>query len=253
MKQYAKGYVAEVKGDGIVGAVASTGSLDRDGDVLMASGWILDSFKKNPVLLWAHDSYSLPIGKVTDIGVLGNELRFNAEFAIKENEFAAQVQKLMKGGFLNAFSVGFIPKQFGANGEINNMELLEISVVNVPANDEALQSREFKEFEAKVKEMEKKEPVKAEEKSGRMLSDQNRKLIANAMDSMTQAHGALESLMTEADAREEPKEPKSQPVSRSSEATEIKKVENPKADSMKRALRIANRAVEYALKELKNK
>ena len=250
MKQYAKGYVAEVKGEDIIGAVASSGSMDRDGDILMAAGWQLDNFKKNPVLLWAHDSRELPIGKVTDIGILGNELRFNAQFASKESEFAKQVADLMKGGFLNAFSVGFMPKQFGPNGEINNMELLEISVVNVPANQEALTSREFKEFQNKVKiQDEEKSPIK-EVKAGRVLSDANRKTIANAMDSMTQAQNALSEVIKNADLTENPPTD-NHAVSRSNAGQIEKQKVEPRSAELTRTLRIVDRAVEHALKILK--
>ena len=298
MKQYAKGYVAEVKGEDIIGAVASSGSMDRDGDIVMAAGWQLDNFKKNPVLLWAHDSRELPIGKITDIGILGNELRFNAQFASKESEFAKQVADLMKGGFLNAFSVGFMPKQFGPNGEINNMELLEISVVNVPANQEALTSREFKEFQNKVKKQnEEKSPMcrmdgeskddcvsrkipeimkenpdmerdqavamassicdeaceaksKKEVKAGRVLSDANRKTIANAMDSMTQAQNALSEVIKNADLAENPPTD-NHAVSRSNAGQIEKQKVEPRSAELTRTLRIVDRAVEHALKILK--
>ena len=35
--------------------VASDESVDRYGDIIRASGWQLDNFRKNPVLLFAHD------------------------------------------------------------------------------------------------------------------------------------------------------------------------------------------------------
>lgn len=248
MKQYAKGYVSEIKGDDIIAAVASSGSMDRDGDILVPSGWELDNFRKNPVLLWAHDSYSLPIGKATDIGIVGNELKFNAKFAESENEFAGKVAKLMRGGFLNSFSVGFIPKERDEGGRMSKMELLEISVVNVPANAEALNNRDFKAFEEEVKNM-KQEP---ETKSGRILSDKNRKTISTAMDSMMHSYGALKNLMEDVDALEQPE---ATPVSRSNDEQVKKpaKVEDPKSADLIRALRIADRTIELALKELKNK
>lgn len=252
MKQYAKAYVAEIKGEDIIGAVASSGSMDRDGDILVPSGWELDNFRKNPVLLWAHDSYSLPIGKATDISIIGNDLRFNAKFAENENEFAGKVAKLMRGGFLNSFSVGFIPKERDEAGRMSKMELLEISVVNVPANAEARNNRDFKAFEAEVEKMEKKPViVEKQEKQGRIFSDKNRKTLSNVMDSMMQAYGSLKTLMEEVDAMEQPE---SQPVSRSNDEPDLKiKVDGERKadDSLIRALRIADRTIELALKELK--
>ncbi|GAG67621.1 unnamed protein product, partial [marine sediment metagenome] len=80
-KLFAKGFVKRVKENGIiVGAVASTGSTDRDGEILDPDGWDLRAFKKSPRLLWAHEAHALPIGKVTDIATdKKGRLVFNAE------------------------------------------------------------------------------------------------------------------------------------------------------------------------------
>lgn len=157
MKRFAKGFVVETKENVITGAVASTGSLDRDNEVIDPMGWQLDNFKKAPRLLWSHNARELPIGKVNKIFLdeKGN-LRFDAEFASKENDFAAKVEKLMKNGFLNTFSVGFIPHEFDGS-IIKKAELLEISVVNIPANPEARLSHEYKSFEENLEKLEIKE------------------------------------------------------------------------------------------------
>jgi len=155
-KQYISAQVKEIKEGGIiVGAVATTDSPDRDGEILSIDGWELDNFIKNPVLLWGHDSRALPIGKVTNIKRVKNSLVFNAQFAVEENDFAAKVSKLVTGGYLNTFSVGFLPKQRDGD-KFTKQELLEISVVNVPANTDAEVSRAFKDFQKVVKSIEKK-------------------------------------------------------------------------------------------------
>jgi len=153
-KQYAKGFVEEIKENGIItGAVASTGSTDRDGEILSPDGWELDNFRKAPRLLWAHEAHQLPIGKVLEIHVdKKGRLIFDAEFAEKENDFAAKVAKLVRGGFLNTFSVGFRPLEREDN-VFKKMELLEISLVNVPANAEARLSNEYKSFQKEEKKL----------------------------------------------------------------------------------------------------
>ncbi len=159
-KQYISAQVKEIKEGGIiVGAVATTDSPDRDGEILSIDGWELDNFIKNPVLLWGHDSRALPIGKVTNIKRVKNSLVFNAQFAVEENDFAAKVSKLVTGGYLNTFSVGFLPKQRDGD-KFTKQELLEISVVNVPANTDAEVSRAFKDFQKVVKSIEKKAKTK---------------------------------------------------------------------------------------------
>lgn len=136
-KIYLQGSV--LKGvDGFYEITASTSAIDRQGDSIDQAGWDLLNFKSNPVLLWAHDYGSLPIGKVVDIAVIDGALKAKFEFAPEDaNPRAAQIQKLYEGGYINASSVGLIPKE--RNGHvITRAELLELSLVPVPANQEAL-------------------------------------------------------------------------------------------------------------------
>jgi HK97 family phage prohead protease len=146
MLKHLKSYVKNIKESGEIHAIASTSMEDRDGDMIMNEAWDYNNYVKNPLLLWSHDVHSLPIGKIVNINNKNGMLEFDAIFAEKENPFAEQVSKLMKGGFLNAFSVGYIPKSFDDKGRTTEAELLEISVVNVPANQQALVSREYKSF-----------------------------------------------------------------------------------------------------------
>lgn len=158
-KIYAKGFVKRIKENGIIeGAVASTGALDRDGEILDALGWELDNFRKAPRLLWSHKALDLPIGKVDEVLIdkSTGDLVFSATFAEKENDFAKQVADLMRGGFLNTFSVGFIPKEKEGD-RYTKQELIEISVVNIPANTEAMVSDSYKSFEKNLENLEKKE------------------------------------------------------------------------------------------------
>ena len=100
----------------------TTGTEDRQKDVVNPAGWQLDSFKKNPVVLWAHQYGSggllggqgvgLPIAKAIEIKADDKGLVSTAQFATKEQyPFADTVYQLLKGGFLNAVSVGFRPLQ----------------------------------------------------------------------------------------------------------------------------------------------
>lgn len=136
-KIFLKG-IATKSDKGTYRVLASTNAVDRQGDVVDQNGWELDNFLKNPVILWAHRYDELPVGKAVSIGkgVGGLELEF--EFASAEgNPKAQQVKTLFEEGFLNAVSVGFIPKERNGN-IITRSELLEVSVVPVPANQEAL-------------------------------------------------------------------------------------------------------------------
>ena len=147
-------YIAKVETDSeerTVTAVISTSAIDRDKEVLVPKGANLDNFRKNPVVLWAHD-HSIPaIGKALHIAVKGKKIIAKVKFAT--TDFADEIFSLFKDGILNAFSVGFMPtkshqptpKEIAKNPELANAfrifdewELLEFSPVNVPANPEAL-------------------------------------------------------------------------------------------------------------------
>jgi len=143
-KLYTKAFVKEIdENERTLVAYASTETLDRDGDIIEASGWVLDNFRKNPVLLWAHRYDMPPIGKVLWVKHDGKSLKFKARFA--DTQMASDIWRLFKDGYLNAFSVGFIPiemKYEERDGRevrvFKKQELLEISAVPVPANPDAL-------------------------------------------------------------------------------------------------------------------
>ena len=126
---------------------ASTADMDRDGEVIDVMGWDLKNFKKNPVIMYAHDYRSLPIGKATKIGIKDGKLVNNVEFPPEGTyEFADIVERLVNTGYLKTESVGFIPRKWedGDGGEktprrtYTKQELLEISIVPVPSNPNAL-------------------------------------------------------------------------------------------------------------------
>lgn len=136
---------------------ASTEARDRQGDVIVQSGWKLDNYRKNPVILWGHDYSSTPIGRALEIEADGGKLRMKVQFVPAEiDPFAAKVEKLVASKFLQTMSVGFmVYKQEDLTTEDKKMrpelsygkrlygELLESSIVPVPANQEALSQLEF--------------------------------------------------------------------------------------------------------------
>lgn len=136
---------------GIFEATITTEAVDRGGDVVVAAGAKIDAYLKNPVVMWAHDYSQPPVAKTTSLKVIpGNGIQ--AQFQFPEwgvSEQADLVRRLWAGGFLNATSIGFIPlasedrKDADAGGwsipqVYNEWEMLEFSIVPIPANQEAL-------------------------------------------------------------------------------------------------------------------
>jgi len=127
-----------------IGFVISTASIDREGDIIVPDGWDLENYKQNPVVLWAHDYHTPPIGKAIDVSVKDGVLVATDRFTPEDiNPFGAMIYRMVKGGFLKATSVGFKPVEWTYNEDhrgydFARSELLEHSVVPVPANPEAL-------------------------------------------------------------------------------------------------------------------
>ncbi len=128
--------------------VASTDTIDSYDEVVDQASWDLRRFEKNPVILYQHDRYSLPIGQATRCEVKDGQLECTIKFATAEaNPQAEQVWQLVQEKVLRAVSVGFRPM----NGKyelrdgrdvyvLYDNELREISVVTVPANEDCLAS-----------------------------------------------------------------------------------------------------------------
>ena len=139
-------------GDLEIEMIGSTESIDRDGESIALDAWDLKMFKKNPVILPQHN-YSRPaIGKAKDVRIKDGALMFKIEFPEDGiNPEADTYRKLYKAGFMNASSVGFIPKTWeDGDGKktpfrkFTKVELLELSLVSVPSNPTALMTAKSK-------------------------------------------------------------------------------------------------------------
>lgn len=129
--------------------IGSTPSIDRDGECVSVDGWDMKNFKNNPVILLNHNYHDLPVAKAENVKVKDGQLVFKIKFP-EDGVYpvADTVRRLYKSGFMNASSVGFKPKEWiDGNGEKNKpfrtytkQELLELSLVTVPSNPEALVS-----------------------------------------------------------------------------------------------------------------
>ncbi len=128
--------------------IAASGKADRVGDIVKIDGIEYQNYMKNPVILWAHDHYALPVGKAVDVTNAGGKLTMTIQFATAEEyAFADTVYKLVKGGYLNGVSIGarvkaaeWIKDDEGniVGRKFTSLELLELSVVPIPADSKAL-------------------------------------------------------------------------------------------------------------------
>jgi HK97 family phage major capsid protein/HK97 family phage prohead protease len=138
-----KAATAEVDG---MEFVLSDATVDRYGDVVEPTGWDLRSFRKNPIALFGH-SASFPIGKWQDVRVEDGKLKGRLEFAKAGTSYRIdELRRLVEQGILKAVSVGFRPLKAEpidpadprGGQRYKRQELLETSLVSVPANPAAL-------------------------------------------------------------------------------------------------------------------
>jgi HK97 family phage prohead protease len=129
--------------------VFSDESVDRYGDVIFARGWDVANFNENPIALFGHDANTVEhvVGRAKNVRVEGTRLIGDIEFMDAEtNPKAAIVCEMVRKKFLRTVSVGFQPKEWelakdkNRPGGVNfkKQELLEISIVPIPANPNAL-------------------------------------------------------------------------------------------------------------------
>ncbi len=127
--------------------VLSDATRDRMGDIIEPAGWQLAWFKRNPIALFAHRS-DFPLGLWQNIRVEG--ARLVADLAPAQRGTSARIDEilsLIEQNILRATSVGFWPIRSepidpdkpSRGLHFFEQELLEASIVGVPANPAALE------------------------------------------------------------------------------------------------------------------
>src|SRR5437868_6418452 len=113
--------------------ILSDASIDRYGDSILSSGWVLDNFRKNPVALFAHNA-SFVIGKWKNVRVSNNALLGSLDLApAGTSDRIDEIRKLVDADILKSVSVGFTPLTYKErdDGEVGfiyeQQELIECS------------------------------------------------------------------------------------------------------------------------------
>lgn len=204
---------------GIYEAMISTEETDRDGDIIRAAGVDLANFLRNPVVLAGHNYRELDavIGKALEVTPMpGKGIRAKFQFAPADvNPKADVVRRLWDSEFLNATSIGFIPKEAkplegNQRGyDFLKWELLEFSIVGIPSNQSALAIRTLEGLESRYADDDEtarinaqalellKEHLNIEAKRGRVLSAANEQKIKDARDNLNEVLSQLDEQPTE--------------------------------------------------------
>jgi len=142
-------FVGECKAlrNGDVEAYVSTEAVDRVGDIIKSAGWEIDNYMRTGApVLFSHDYGLPPIGKSVQMEVQRRGLWSVTRFHEK-TQLSRDLATLARDGDMKSWSVGFNPigdpELRTENGVMKGFifhaaELLEYSLVAVPANPEAV-------------------------------------------------------------------------------------------------------------------
>jgi len=116
--------------------------IDRDNELVNLDFMDLDSYKKNPILVFQHD-WSKGLGKVTEIEHRDGALHITAE--VHRLTGLEHIYEGVQKGIIKSLSISTVPHSYVyrdmAGGDILEVEsstLVEISLTTVQSNQEAL-------------------------------------------------------------------------------------------------------------------
>ena len=131
-------------GDNAYSVTIFANEMARDGIAIDPDTIDFSNYEKNPVVLYAHDfmgrtdSGGLPIGRTLKL-VRAADGQIRADFEFLEGDpFAARVRNAWDRGFLRGASIGWRTEPAGRGGRATKSELIEWSIVAVPADPDAL-------------------------------------------------------------------------------------------------------------------
>lgn len=205
MRRYLRGFVerADDSDTGLIKVVAATEGRKGDGIDLKMANADLARFKANPVIMYGHNYWgreSLPIGRAESVDIDGTrlleEIRFDAN-----DDFATTVERKLRGGFLNAVSIGFDAHDIDAHGVPARWELFETSVVPLPMDPDALKEDRSGSTLALARMLE-------QARAGKVLSSKNQTLVEDAIAALS---ALLESATTKDDEDDDERSARSAP------------------------------------------
>lgn len=135
--------------------IISTSDTDRDSDVVVQEGILIDDYLKNPIILFAHNAMSLPIG--ITLSIKKTQTKTTALGLFFDNRVDASgtadlVFRMIQARALRGASIGFkiISARFPTEEEAKKLKMdpwgiiyeatsmFEWSVCSIPANQNAL-------------------------------------------------------------------------------------------------------------------
>ena len=214
-------YFPVIKGEtigNISSATITTNDTDRQNERMEPDGMSIVNYMANPAVLYGHayqGAESIPVGRAISLEIVheGDHRSIRAQWEWQQDDVTpliTAVKKSWERGFLNTVSVGFLANEYQDN-VIAKSELLEFSIVPVPANPMALRLNGFTDAEVKalgvdvtpetlITDLE----TMVSTKEGRVLSTKNRTLISDCVSSLTALLEMSDGKMLSGDSEPEP-------------------------------------------------
>jgi HK97 family phage prohead protease len=126
-----------------INGFANAATPDRIGDLIEPKSWDLKNFDNNPIIFFNHDR-NIPIGKAVGTKITDKGLEITARISKSKEAPIPYIRDMIEEGILKTFSVGF--DDHGSSYQDNEdgltkfekAELLEVSVVTIPMNQDSL-------------------------------------------------------------------------------------------------------------------
>lgn len=146
----------------IKGIASSFGNTDRTGDIIEPGAFkktikLMKEGKRQIVILNQH-RMDQPIGVVDSLKEVGDKMHFEGRLA-RDHSIVKDMLSLLKMGALHSVSIGFniVDSEMDNDGvrTIKEVDLWELSIVTIPANEKAVITSVKKDEEATMEKDEK--------------------------------------------------------------------------------------------------
>lgn len=190
------------------GYAAVFGNVDSYGDIIQPGAFTktIQERRGKIRVLWNHDSFAPPVGKLLDISEDGYGLKIKAQ--LSSTPRGQEIAQLMRDGVIDSMSIGYTTirhdyeQRDDLGREVRNLrevKLYEFSPVNFPANEAASITQVKRQHEAEALLTQLDAFLHAELKAGRTLSAASLTRIKAALDSITGATNELTALLEAAE------------------------------------------------------
>ena len=163
----------------VKGLASTFGNTDRQGDVIEKGAFkktikLMNSGERQVAFLNQHRT-DQPIGIVTSLKEIGDNVEFEGKLA-RENSIVKDMLPLLKMGALHSVSIGYniIDSEMDNDGKrtIKEIDLFELSIVTIPANEKAkITSVKKDDEEEKIIDIHKAEAITSKRDFERTLRD----------------------------------------------------------------------------------